>query len=676
MIYFNRIKHTLDLRACEEIQRVLNFVQTPLLGNSMNNNNANTKASKVYPTYSLNKCRKILKIVYAQYKKKGKKLTPTLLEILEANLHACDQAILAQDEFKASDLAVELEAFSHQHFRKTAIEYTLELVVAFIIAIAIAAIVRQVWFEMYEIPTGSMRPTFKEQDHLSVTKTAFGINFPFETRHLYFDPELVQRTSVVIFSADAIPVSDPDTTYFGIIPYKKRLIKRLVGKPGDSLYFYGGKIYGVDKEGKPITELLDSPWLDKIEYIPYLSFEGDISWPGRNVIQLEQMHLPLGRLSFSGSGKMTGEIFNGTDWVKDQPLALTKPHDKIQTYSDFLGMRNFAIARLMTQQELDNFGEVAKTGLEKGVLYLQLMHTPNLNYPAPQFHYRNLHLIPYSTIIPLQEHHLKAIMDNMYTARFVVKDHMAKRYSVENIPFNINSPRFNDIPDGTYEFYYGTAYSIGWGGIATQLPQDHPLYNLTPENIHRLFNLGIDMNTIVEPSPNNLVYLPHRYAYFREGDLYLVGAPIIKKDDPTLKAFNEREENRAQHASANAPYIPFKDQGPPYKNGSLDVEFIKHFGITIPPKTYLVLGDNHAMSGDSRVFGVVPQENLQGAPSLILWPPGPRWGFPAQKPYPIFVWPRLIIWFTVAMIALIAYMVYRRNLKKPIYKKLHIKSRD
>jgi signal peptidase I len=638
----------------------------------MNNSTNNSKASKTYPKYSLNKCRKILKMVYAQYKKKGKNLTPTLLNNLEANMEACEKAISARDEFKASDLAVELEAFSHQHFRRTAFEYILELVIAFIIAIAIAALVRQMWFEPMEIPTGSMRPTFEEQDHVTVTKTAYGINFPFETKHLYFDPHLIQRTSIVIFSADAIPVPDPDTTYFGIIPYKKRLVKRLVGKPGDYLYFYGGKIYGIDKDGKAITELLDSPWLEKIEYVPFLSFEGDVSWPSRNVMQLEQMHLPLGRINISGNGKISGEIFDGNEWVKDQPQALKKPHDKIKTYSDFLGIRNYAVARLLTQQELDNFGEVDKQGLEKGLLYLQLLHSPNLTYPAPQFLHRNLHLIPYTTIIPLQEHHLKTIMDNMYTARFIVKDELAKRYSVEPYPFSVYSPHFNKIPDGTYEFYYGKAYSIGWGGIASMLPADHPLYKPSAENVHRLFNLGIDMNTLVEPSPNNLFFLPHRYAYFRDGDLYLVGAPIIKKDDPTLKAFNEREEKREHQSSANAPYIAFKDQGPPFKNGVIDAEFIKKFGIAIPPKTYLVLGDNHAMSGDSRVFGVVPQSNLQGAPSLIIWPPGPRGGCPAEKPYPIFVLPRLIVWFMVAVIIAIAYIIYRRNLKKPVYKKLHL----
>ncbi len=315
-----------------------------------------------YPKYSLTQSSKILKTVHSQYQKKGKKLPSHLLHTLETDLENCRKAIQEKDEFKASDLAVELESFSRRHFKKSAFEFALELFVALALAILIAVFVRQMWFELYEIPTGSMRPTFEEQDHLSVTKTAFGINFPFETKHLYFDPHLVQRTSIVIFSADGIPVPDPDTTYFGIIPYKKRLIKRLLGKPGDSLYFYGGKIYGVDKEGQPIMELLDSPWLNKIEHIPFLSFEGEQSSPSPNIIQLEQMHLPIGRINLN-SGKAAGEVFNGRDWVKDQPESLKTPHNKIQTYSDFLGMRNFAVARLLTRKELDNFGNVDRGGI-------------------------------------------------------------------------------------------------------------------------------------------------------------------------------------------------------------------------------------------------------------------------------------------------------------------------
>ena len=83
-----------------------------------------------------------------------------------------------------------------------------------------------------------------------------------------------------------------------------------------------------------------------------------------------------------------------------------------------------------------------------------------------------------------------------------------------------------------------------------------------------------------------------------------------------------------------------------------------------------MLGDNHAMSQDSRYFGPVPQANLQGAPSLIIWPPGDRLGSPNQKPYPFLNLPRLIVWSIAAAIALIWFAIHRRNMRRPLFKKL------
>jgi signal peptidase I len=99
------------------------------------------------------------------------------------------------------------------------------------------------------------------------------------------------------------------------------------------------------------------------------------------------------------------------------------------------------------------------------------------------------------------------------------------------------------------------------------------------------------------------------------------------------------------------------------------VDFIQAFGVKIPEKQYLVLGDNHAISADSRVFGFIPEDNLQGAPSLIIWPPGSRLGLPEQKPYPLINTPRLIVWGTAAGIFLIWQLIHRRNMRRHVIKR-------
>lgn len=609
---------------------------------------------------------------YRWYRKKGDTLPQPAYAEFEKELEACDKALLAHNREEASRLAKQLEQFTSVHFVKTWGQYAFELAFALVLALAIALVVRTMWWEPYEIPTGSMRPTFKEQDHLTVSKTSFGINIPLKTDHFYFDPKLVQRTGVVIWSGDNVPLDDTDTTFLGLFPYKKRFIKRLIGKPGDSLYFYGGRIYGVDSDGKAIDELISSPWMNNLEYIPFLRFEGKPSCSNPNTVQFEQMHQPIGRLTLLPDERMKGEVFNGKEWIKDQPTAQRAAHDQIKTYSDWFGMRNFAMARLLTKKQLSQYANLAKKDLEEGLLYLELVHTPSTSYPKPMIHRyegcsEHVTMTPFATLIPLKREHLDAIMDNMYTARFVVKDGRAHRYSADSKRFYRYNPEFPGVPDGTYEFYYGKGKKVGWGGVTFDLAEDHPLYNRDPANVQRLFNYGIDMNTYYDPNPGNIVNFPNRYAYFRDGDLYLLGAPVIKKDDPILVAFHKREQEREQ---ASAKYVGFKDFGAPLKDGKYDVDFIRTFGITLPPKSYLVLGDNHAMSADSRVFGFVPQENLQGTPCLILWPPGDRWGYPAQKPYPMLVKPRLIVWGSAALIALLYFLFQRYRASRPIFKKI------
>lgn len=623
-------------------------------------------------TYSLKKSRQILHTVYAWFKKKGKTLDLQMATNLEQDLRTLDTAVLSNDRLAASPIAKKLETFSEKNIKKSIFEYGYELFFALLFALVIATIIRQMWFEPYEIPTGSMRPTFKEQDHVTVTKTAFGINVPLKTSHFYFDPNLMQRTSIVIFSGDGIALDDTESTCFYLFPCWKRYIKRLIGKPGDSLYFYGGKIYGIDINGNPIEELLNSPWMNNLEHIPFLSFKGDITSNSNNQFFFSQMHQPSGRVLMNQFGSRKSEIFNGKDWVKDQPLSLKKPHDSIQTYSDIYGMKNFGMTRLITYDQLLGQRSLNSKNIKQAPLYLEISHTPTVAIIDTE-NEKNIKsadqlLTTFKTYIPFNESHLKKVMENMYTARFVVSNGKAARYSAENVRFNKSNPEFKDIEDGTYEFYHGKAYKIGFGGIAYELEPSHPLYSLKAENIQRLYNLGIEVNKFYEPSLENQNLFPNRYTYFRDGALYLLGGLIIEKNDPILVDFVKSENEKEQSSNNNAPYIAFKDYGAPIKDGQLDKAFIKTFGITLPEKNYLVLGDNHAMSADSRVFGFVPEANMQGAPSLIVWPPSDRWGIPAQKPYPLFVTPRLIVWAIVATILGLWYMIHRRNKQQSVFK--------
>jgi len=622
--------------------------------------------------YSRRKARHLLHSCYRWWRKNSKSLTPPQKQQLEGLLAQTDEKLHDDSDTDGlTQVCQQLEAFASCHMRKGVAGHIRELALAILIALALATLIRQTWFEPYEIPTGSMRPSFEEQDRLLVTKTAFGLNIPLITDHFFFHPALVTRSDIVIWSGDNMPIADNNTTYFGLFPAKKRYIKRCMGKPGDTLYFYGGKIYGIDKEGQPLTELLKAPWLDRLEWVPFITFEGEVTPQGAHGLLFHQMHLPIGRLTLSPTGTALGEIYNGTKWITDEPTAQKKPHSSLRTYSDFWGIGNYAMARLLTPEQFAARSDIEKEGIEQGLLYLELRHTPSLNYSQARF-FRSggdmgLELASYTAVIPLQRRHLEALMAHMYTARFVVRAEKAERYAIQ-MPSKTpkGSPILSATPDGTYEFYFGKATEIGWGAIAHPVPPYSQLYSHDPLHVQKLFNLGIEWNMAYDPQPERYAPFPHRYAYFRDGALFLLGGSIFKSDDPTLQAFIKREMHRQELSSSSRPYISFQDRHPPLKeDGSFDLDFLHTFGLKIPDDQYLMLGDNHAMSGDSRVFGFVPQANIQGAPTWIIWPVGDRLGRPPQPPLPLVTGARMTIWAIVSVIAA-AYIWHRVRLRRPL----------
>jgi signal peptidase I len=93
---------------------------------------------------------------------------------------------------------------------------------------------------------------------------------------------------------------------------------------------------------------------------------------------------------------------------------------------------------------------------------------------------------------------------------------------------------------------------------------------------------------------------------------------------------------------------------------------MKSLGLKIPEKMYFVLGDNHAQSADSRVFGFVPEENLKGSPDIIFWPPGSRWGHLPQAASMLITLPRAIIWSLAWVLGIVWYRYKKKQEILPI----------
>ncbi|MEN9654885.1 MAG: putative signal peptidase [Chlamydiota bacterium] len=615
--------------------------------------------SKVKTYYGLNKSRKLFRQIYRHFRRKQKGLISDDRIKIESHLNALRLAILEKNNDAANRIAHQLQDLIQKTCPKTWFDRVIDFIGAVAFALALAICIRQMWFELFVIPTGSMRPTLKEDDFLLVSKTSFGINVPLTTAHFHFESDLVDRGSIVIFTGEHMDIPDADTVYFYLFPGKKLFVKRLIGKPGDSLYFYGGAIYGVNRQGEDLEELRATPWFRQIEHIPYIRFDGKIEAKLERTgiyspVTFYQMNQPVAKLQLGPFGNVTGEMLQ-----------------KAPQYSDLWGFGNFAMARLLTAEEAQSLYPSQAKELLLAPLYLELKHHPSIT-DARMIRDEMGRLRPdlgsSTSLLPLQQEQIDAIATQMTTCRFIVENGYARRFGFSaNDPFfSRYYPKLPNVPDGTYEIQNGSANQVYWGGITKELPKTDPLFRTNPAQVQTLYNLGIEFLTQYNPAKERSV-MPSRYAYFREGDLYLMGVPIIYKDNPNLIRFINREYEKQSMSTSVRPYTPFDDQGPPFKaDGSLDVEFIRRYGITIPDKMYLVLGDNHAMSADSRQFGFVPEQNLKGKATLLFWPPGPRWGRLPQPSGRVMTLPNLIIWGAAAALMFSTSVYLRRRLQKPL----------
>ena len=581
------------------------------------------------------------------FRKKKRKLSDTTCHQIEQALDLLQHAILKKERDESDKLAKRCEVLARTHLKRGFFEHSVEVVFAFIFALVVATIVRQMWFELYEIPSGSMRPTLKEGDRLLVSKTQFGINVPLMLQHFMFDPGEVKRNGVFIFNGENlnIPKADNYMYYFYLFPGYKQYVKRMMGKPGDILYFYGGQIYGIDKDGKDITPELQPPELDYVKHVPFLSFEGSVKSTSSHSAVLYQMDLPVAKLYQSAFKQVKSEILYSTD-------ESIKPVSK---YEDLWGFKNYAMPSIV----------------KKGSGYhLTLIHSPSLANAT--LHQNQLgNSVPIlgtsKSVIPIDEKLMQNIFKRMTTARFVVKDGYARRESQTSPKIERgvahHYPKLSGVPNGTYEFFNGIGYRIYPQGITKRLASDHPLMTFSFEQTMTLFNMGMDFDTRYLPSSGYHVQ-PSRYAFFKNGSLYLMNQEVLGSNDAKMKVYVEREKKKASLSNGN--YTPFIDFGPPMKDGELDVEFIRKAGFRVPDGHYLALGDNYGKSGDSRWFGCVPQANIKGVPEFIFWPPGSRWGFIKQTAYPIFTPSRLIIWTIAAILFALWYIHRRKKVSLPI----------
>jgi len=97
----------------------------------------------------------------------------------------------------------------------------------FILFILLMSVFRSAVADWYTVPTGSMQPTIKVGDRIIVNKMAYDLRFPFSQLTLFKVGE-PKRGEIVVFESKAAD---------------NRLIKRMIGLPGDVIEMKNEKLY-------------------------------------------------------------------------------------------------------------------------------------------------------------------------------------------------------------------------------------------------------------------------------------------------------------------------------------------------------------------------------------------------------------------------------------------------
>ena len=121
-------------------------------------------------------------------------------------------------------------------------------------AVLLASLMMYFVVQAFKIPSGSMRMTLLEGDHLFVNKFIYGVRIPFTHKRL-LSFRTVHRGDIVVFR---FPSEDPQEAHCGpgSSQYNKDFIKRVIGLPGDEIKVEDGMLYvnGVKAGPEPYAQ--------------------------------------------------------------------------------------------------------------------------------------------------------------------------------------------------------------------------------------------------------------------------------------------------------------------------------------------------------------------------------------------------------------------------------------
>jgi signal peptidase I len=118
-----------------------------------------------------------------------------------------------------------------------------------IVFIALMSVFRSAVADWYEVPTGSMKPTIQEGDRILTDKMAYDLRIPF-THIPVFKLGDPQTGDIIVFDSQAAD---------------NRLVKRVIGVPGDSVALENNELIINGKKLNYADQQSNIDSLDKIE---------------------------------------------------------------------------------------------------------------------------------------------------------------------------------------------------------------------------------------------------------------------------------------------------------------------------------------------------------------------------------------------------------------------------
>lgn len=160
--------------------------------------------------------------------------------------------------------------------------FLVDIVIPVIIAVVLALLIQKYLIYKVLIPTGSMKPTLNEGDHLFVTRV--------------YHPEKLQRGDIVVFNSEEL---------------NEVLIKRLIGLPGEKVDIVDGVVY-------INGEKLDEPYVKNPD------------------LKSSSFVVPEGKLLFLGDNRQ--DSYDAREWINpyiDFEDVMAKAQIRVYPFNEF-----------------------------------------------------------------------------------------------------------------------------------------------------------------------------------------------------------------------------------------------------------------------------------------------------------------------------------------------------